>query len=676
MFLCFLKPDRPSAPQWQLDKWLKKSRKKCASTEQNSSQTIPGRPHSPHTHQAPSPARSFDSNQEYSPSQSPIPSPQFNYSNNNSPLPSPGYSYCPSPSPFTSTCQSPSPSPRHSPIPSPVISICPSPCGSPRDSRSPSPIARHPPRSPSPSIPPPSRVCHYPEFQSQNQPQPIQSTNSHRTKIRPWIAPVSNTNIKSKSTTNTRVQPSDKHRPKARPPQEQGHTQSKSRASTVLTSSQNQSHKSRPKTNFYPNHKQLADASQTRITSNFEQLQGSRSSHKPRPPFEANSQHSPTRAKHLIPTSRETNPVHSSHSQSPSKAPGNSGSGSNPRSIPTLKHRTKSWEAPTTVHVNHSKTTQKKPQTKEQEVAHRRDHLTTAEGRKHERKEDRLKDKQQGKREQKEDRRLAEEQLRRRSWIQSSAEEEEEEEEEGVTEQERRREETTREESRRKKEEQQRNKWQAKQKVPTNNSHHQGRTKKQGRSEEDRELQPDPSPPLSSRSPTPQRTSSSSSSSTSSSSDSESEFQAPITKVPADSTSQRKLIKKGEQGPGRPDASRPKVIHHRRPSSGNPSEAQQSEGKQKLYTLVPFGRGNKTAPPSQRGLRNLVVHIDLCLLKRVPDSAANSTPKKPSSSSSSSSAKDKQSEDMKHLCVSEASTKDSTRKRKVDTACVFTFVLR
>lgn len=668
LFLCFLKPDHPPAAQWQLDKWLKKSRKKCASTEQNPSQTIPGRLHSPHTHRAPSPARSFDSNQEYSPSQSPIPSPQFSYSNNNSPLPSPGYSYCPSPSPFTSTCQSPSPSPRHSPIPSPVLSICPSPCGTLRDSRSPSPIARDPPRSPSPSIPAPSRVCHYPEFQSQNQPQPSQSTNSHRIKIRPWIAPVSDTNTNIKSTSNTHLQPSHKHRPKTRPPQDQGQSQTKSKASVILTSSQNQSHTSRPKPNFYPSSKQLADVSQTRNTSQLAQIQGSRSSHKPRPPFQPNSQHSPTRAKHLVPTAREINPLH--NSQSTSRAASNPGCGPNSQSIPGLKkHRSKSWEAtaPTTVNVNHAKTTPKKPQTKKQEVERRRDHLTTGEGRKHERKEDRQKEKQQGKQEQKEDRRLAEEQLLRRSWIQSSAEEEEGEEEEGVTEQDRRREETAREESRRKREaQQQRHKWEAKHKVPTNHSHQQGGTKKRGRSEEERQFQPDPSPPSSSRSPTPQRTSSSFSSSSSSSSDSESEFQAPITKVPADSTSQRKLAKPGQQGPGRPDASRPKVVQQRQPSSGNPSEDQQSAGKQKLYTLVPFGRGNKAAPHSQRGLRNLVVHIDLCLLKRVPDTATQSTPKKTSSSSSSLSAKDKQIETMKHLHVPETQTKDSTRKRKVD----------
>eukprot|EP00064_Thunnus_orientalis_P007935 superscaffoldBa00000912_g7957 len=270
--------NHPSAAQWQLDKWLQKSRKKSAISECYPTQSIPGRLPSPQTQRAPSPARCWDNNQEYSPSQSPIPSPQFNYSHNNSPLPSPG----------------------------PIPSVCPSPCGSPRASRSPSPIplARDPPRSPSPILPP-SRVHHYPEVQ-------------------------------------------------------------------------------------------------------------------------------------------------------------------------------------------------------------------------------------------------------------------------------------------------------------------------------------------------------------------QSEYPAQITKVPADSTSHKRLTKRGQRGPGRPDANKPKAVHPKGPTSGNPSEGQQSEGRPKLYTLVPFGRGEKSTASSQRGLRNLVVQIDLCLLKRVPDSTTNSPVKKPSSSSS----KDKQTEAMKHLFTPDTVTKDGKRKRK------------
>ncbi|XP_067372994.1 AF4/FMR2 family member 3 isoform X1 [Channa argus] len=664
-------PDHPSAAQWQLDKWLKKSRKKTASGEQDPSQRIPGRLPSPHTQRAPSPSRAWDSNQEYSPSQSPIPSPQFNYSHNNSPLPSPGYSYCPSPSPFTSTCPSPSPSTRRSPIPSPVLSVCLSPSGSQRASRSPSPISRDPPRSPSPSLHPPSRVRHYPEVQTQT--QSSLTINHHRTKSRPWIAPLSNTDTKNKHTNSAQPEPTHQHRQKTRPTQDQD--QSKSKASTGLNTNQNHIHKFRPKSNFHTNSKQLSEAPKAKQTLHFEQTQSSRSNQSSNPKsrslIQPISQHSPTRAKHLVPTSRETN----TDSQSTSKAATNSVV-LNSRSSPSLKARTKSWEstAPTSVHGNQTKTLQKKPQTKGQEVDYRGDHLTQAEGRKQERKGERHKEKQPGKRERKEDSRLAEEQLLRRPWIQSSAEEEEEEEEEEdrVTKRQRRREEAERGENRRSKEQQHRREWQpvhAKQRLPTNpehqrlkdDSHHQGRTRKGGRSEEERDSSPPPS-----RSPTPHRPSSSSSASSSSSSDSDSDCQTSITKVPADSTSHKILTKRGQPGPGRPDAHKPKVVHSRVPTSGNPSEGQQSEGKQKLYTLVPFGRSDQATVSSQRGLRNLVVQIDLCLLKRVPDSTTTTPGKKPSSSSCSSSTKDKQREAMKHLYVPETVTKDAKRKRKLE----------
>ncbi|XP_023261085.1 AF4/FMR2 family member 3 [Seriola lalandi dorsalis] len=675
--------DHPSAAQWQLDKWLKKSRKKSASSEQDPSHSATGHLSSPHTQRAPSPARSWDSNQEYSPSQSPIPSPQFNYSNNNSPLPSPGYSYCPSPSPFPSTCPSPSPSPRYSPIPSPVLSVCPSPFGSPGGSCSPSPVPRDPPRSPSPSLSPPSRVRHYPEVQSQNQTQPSLTTNSHRKKIRSRIPRLPNIDTKNKPTNSSHPPPTHQHRSRTQPSQDRDQSQSKSKATAVLNSNQSHNHKSRPKSNFHLNSKQLSEAPKAKHALNFEQIQGSRShhrsNHKPRPPFQPSSQHSPTRAKHLVPASRETN-AHSTHSQSTSKAATNSGSGLNSRASPSLKPRARLWEATasTPVNVNHTKS-QKKTQNKEQQVDDRGVHLIQAEGRKHERKEDRHREKQQGKQERKEDKRLAEEQLLRRPWIQSSAEEEEEEEEEGALERQRRREETAKGETRRRREQQHRREWQTvqtKQRVSTNtkrhrlheDSQHQGRTKKGGKSEEERELQPDPSPSPS-HSPTPHRPSSSCSSSSSSStnSDSESEHQAPITKVPADSTSHKRLARRGQQGPGRPDASRPKVVHSRGPISANPSEGQQSERKQKLYTLVPFGRSDQATVSSQRGLRNLVVKIDLCLLKRVPDSTTTSTVKKPfSSPSSSSSTKDKQREAMKHLYTPDTGTKDSKKKRKLE----------
>ncbi|CAG5865774.1 unnamed protein product [Menidia menidia] len=600
--------DHPSSTQWQLDKWLKKSRKKSANTEQDPSRDIPGRQASPHTQRAPSPARSWDSNQEYSPSQSPIPDPQFSYSHNNSPLPSPGYSFCPSPSPFPSTCPSPSPSPKLGLIPSPASSVCPSPFGSPGASRSPSPISRDPPRSPSPTVPAPSRVSRYPEYQGQNLPQPRQTTTPHRTKIRQWIAPLPATSTKSKTASNGHHQ----HRPKTHHTPDQEHGQSKSKVPAVLTSNQSHSHRSRHKSTSYPTSKQVSETSKSKNSSHFEHVLDSRSNHK-------SSHHSPTKAKHTLPTSHETVTGHSSHSQSVSKASSNSNSGSSSKPGPVLKHRSGSWQAPAQnpAHVNHSKTSQRKPQLKANEVQ-QRDHPAQSEGRKHERNNNRGREKQQGKHERKEKRRLAEEQLLRRPWIQSSADEEEEEEEqEGPTGQQAEREETERKDDRRKREKP--HEWQtppAKHRAPTDSRRRRlsedarRRAEKGGRGER-REPQPVPSP-------------------------------------------------------SRPEGLRPQALHPKGSSSANPGEGKQGEAKQKLYTLVPFGRGNKTAPASQRGLRNLVVHIDLCLLKRVPDSATDPPAKKPSSALSSSSTKDKPKEVMKHTHVPEAPATDGKRKRKLE----------
>lgn len=671
LLLC-LKTAHPSATQWQLNKWLKNSKKKSTNTVQNHPQSLPEHQLSPHQ-RAPSPARSWDSNQEYSPSQSPIPSPQFQYSHS-SPIPSPGYSYCPSPSPFTSTCPSPSPSPRHSLVPSPVLSICPSPCGSSRSSRSPSPISKGPPRSPSPTLRGSSRVHHYLESQSQNQAHSRLTTTSHRPRIRPWIAPTPTTNLKNKTTTNLQHHPSHQHRPKTGPTQVQVQRQSKLKASEALTSNQNISHKSTPNPSSQLSVKQLSDPPRAKNTFHCDQIQGNQSNHKSQPAFQP---HSPTRSKCSVPFSREIRTAHSSQFQSTSKVTISSGNGSSSKPSPSLIHWSKLWDtrASNPVHTNNSQDVQKKPQTKTQEIDQRKSHLTQAEEKKAEKKDRHHREKQPGKPEKKEDRRLAEEQLLRRPWIQSSAEEEEEEEEE-----ERAREhqcegkETERGENRRKGE--QPNKWQtaqAKERGPISveqchlpeGSDYQVRTKKGQRCEEVKDLLPHPS----SHSPTPQKQSSSSSSSSftsSSNSDSEVECLPPIDKVSADSTCHKRLTKKGHQAPGRPDALRPKVIHPKGVNLSHPCEGQETVGKQKLYTLVPFGRSDKTAPTSQRGLRNLVVHIDLCLLKRVPDCTTNPTVKKSSSSASPSLIKDKQREVMKHVQVPETLTKDSKRKRKVN----------
>ncbi|XP_068185805.1 AF4/FMR2 family member 3 isoform X2 [Antennarius striatus] len=662
--------DHPSAAQWQLDKWLRNSQKKSSSSEQYPSQDFSGHGPSAHNQQAPSPARSWDSKQEYSPSQSPIPSPQFHYSHSSS-LPSPGYSHCPSPSPFptSSPSSSPSLSPRHSPIPSPVPSVCPSPHGSQRASRSPSPVPKHSLKNTCPRPRGPSRVHHHPEVKSHNQTHPSLTTKPHSGQAGSWIAPPSTINAKSTPVTSTNNQSSSQHRPKTRLIQNQDQSQSKCKAHRD---------KSRPKTNFPSSSKQVSEAPKSNLTPHFEQNQSGRSNHnlthKNRLLFQSSSQHSPTRGQHVPPTSHATNTGRGPLSLATSVTDTTSNAGLNCKSNASLKPRAKSWEftAPTTLQVNHTKTTQRKPQSKQQEVEGR-DHWNSAEGRRQERKENRHREKQ-GKQEQKEEKRLAEEQLLRRPWNQSSAEEEEGVEEVGVIESKRKNKETARRENTRRGEQQHRLEWQteqAKQRLPTNteqhrlqgDAHHQGRKKRRGRSEE-RELHRELLPRLS-HSPSRRRPSFSSSTSSSSNTDSESEYQAPITKVPADSTSYKTINKRQQQSTSTSEATRPKRVQPSRLTSGNPSKERQIEYKQKLYTLVPFGRGEQSTTSSQRGLRNLVVQIDLCLLKRVPDSTISTTVKKPTSSSSSS-IKDKQREAMKHLCVTETVTKDGQRKRKME----------
>lgn len=653
LFSAFFQTSRPSTAHWQLDKWLQKSQRKSSSSDKAPSTSAAGRLPSPHP---PSPLRSWDSNQEYSPSQSPIPSPRLSYSNNNTPLPSPGYSYCPSPSPFPSTCPSPSPSPRHSSIPSPVPSVCPSPCGSPQSSRSLSPISRDPPKSPSPSLPSPSRQRHYPESQTTHRSpqQSSQGVNLHRTKIRSRTAPVVNSDSRNKVTNSSSGQLTSHHRPKTQPVRDKDQNPTKSKTSAVLTSDPHHCQKNRPKSDFNPKPKQIPDAPKAKHSLHFENIQSNKSnhssSHKPRPTFRPSSQVSPSRTRQQGVASCEANTSHSSYSQCTSKS--------------------KQWKAtaPTAVHDIHAKTSERRPHSKEREVDYRRDRQSKVDRSKEESKEDRHRDKQRRTQDRKEDRRLAEEQLLRRSWIHTSEEEEEEEEEDGVLERlGRRREEVSKGENRRK---EQQTEWQSvqtkqrlftgdKQQRNRDNSHLDRATKKGGTSEKAREPHQDPLPSHPSHSPTPHKPSSSSSSS-SSNSDSESEYQVPVGKVPPDSTSQKSLRK---SGPNRPNTNRAEEGHSRGPIS-----ARSSDGKQKLYTLVPFGRSDQTAVPSNRGLRNLVVQIDLCLLKRVPDNTANPTVKNPSATSTvSSSAKDKQKEAMKHLHIPE-----SKRKRKVHnrTECV------
>ncbi|XP_045062698.1 uncharacterized protein LOC121555105 isoform X2 [Coregonus clupeaformis] len=707
--------------QWQLDKWLKKVPKKSSSCDQDPSnhdhaqRATEHRSPAPDPHRAPSPSRSRE---DYSPSQSPVPSPRFNYSPRHSPRPSPGYSPCPSP------CPSPSPSPRHSPIPSPVPSVCPSPCPSPRASCSPSSIPRHPPRSPSPSLTH-SSPRRYPQVRSPYQEslrpptRPSLTTSpSHRPKIRPWIAPVPSTEPKSKPRHSPYPQPPLQHNSRPKPTQSQPVPTPKTtaKAAPALSTELSHRHKHRPrpspnsspKLHSQPSSKHdrtLAPKSQHLSTSGQRPKESSRHSHNsnsnPRPRFgpslttRLSTSLSPTpRAKHLPATdhSRETSSRvgHCSksspkpHSQPKSKA----SSGPRARSSPSPRPKVKSREAP----APHPKLPQKKPQSRErkQEVDNQRethaperqvDRQTEGKGENEvERQAEKQGERQGGKQKERKgerqgERRLAEEQLLRRPWVQSS----EEEEEEDIEERKRRREEREREEKRKRRrkeqQQQQRGEWQAvqpKQRPHTNSERrrhpidpqrHGTNKKRKSEEEEERQSQQDPSPLPSPSSPTPvvpPTDSSSSSSSSSLVSDSEPDLTPNVTKVQADSTSsQRPIPRRGYQGPGRPADSRPRVLYPRRTTASNPGQGQEIQGKQKLYTLVPFGRSEQAAD-SHRGLRNLVVQIDLSLLDRVPDTTTGTRASHKHSSSSSS----KQKEAMRHLCIPETEGGDSKRKRK------------
>ncbi len=179
--------ESPPTTQWQLDRWLEKVPKNHQSSDHD-----PGggqrRTAKSDCGRGPSPGRYWsrdsESRRDYSPCESPVPSPKFDYSPRNSPRPSPGYSPCPSPG--------------ISLVPSPVPSVCPSPGASFQGSRSPSPLPLHPPRSPSPSLSStavPSQGT-YPQVQPPQQESPrhiaqptVASNPAHRPKVRPWVPP-------------------------------------------------------------------------------------------------------------------------------------------------------------------------------------------------------------------------------------------------------------------------------------------------------------------------------------------------------------------------------------------------------------------------------------------------------------------------------------------------------
>ncbi|KAM9804880.1 LOW QUALITY PROTEIN: uncharacterized protein aff3 [Neosynchiropus ocellatus] len=471
-------------------------------------------------------------------------------------------------------------SPSRSPIPSPPFSYSPPlssgdrACPSPRPftAASPSSVAGYSPaRSPDPSDGPrgsplpkerPPSPQEPPHCQSHHQQNPKRlPTISHRPK--PSTKPTKSSDASHRS----KARPTDKHRDSAPAVTSHGY-----RASSPLSHS---------KTPRHP-----------------EQGHRSLQSHK--------SSDSQGGQRRPVPHLKTSN---GQHSQSKSNSASHSKSRCSPgRQLARL-------EEPTNVHGGLSKTAKRKPQSKEEE-GRREAPAAHADRKSLGRREDgRNKGEVQGKPDHK-DRRLAEEQLLRRSWIQSSTEEEEE--EALAEERQRRRERKGRRET-----------------TSRGQGRHEWRTGKpkqslQGLTERGEDLSVPPS-----NCPTPDRLSPSSAAS----SDSESEYEARIAKVPADSTSHKRL----------------RTSHGAKAACGSETSSGVQQ-KRRLYTLVPFGRSDEASTLSQRGLRNLVVQIDLCLLKRVPDSSTGS------GQPASVSRRDKPAENMKHL--SPADAKDGKRKRR------------
>lgn len=528
------------------------------------------------------------------------------------------------------------------------MSICPSPHGIPRTSRSPSPITRELPQSPCLSPPSPLGVHHYPEVHRQNRKRRNPAITPHRSCPAARPKPVK----PSQPASSSYLQSAHHRSSKSRTTKNQD--QRKCKTLVAPDSKDTHSHKPRAKSSYHPGQNQHLEPPNSKHKTHSEQSESHRSSHNsnhnPASLVQPSSQHSLKRAKNLAPIRCETSSGPSSHSKSTPTAVPNSKTGVNSKSNTSQKLQAKATVPP--VHTNPAKTPQKKSQAKQQEQ-HRGEHQNIPERRKQENKEDRHREKPAGKPGRREDRRLAEEQLRRRPWIQSSAEEDEEGQEGDVVVIERP---SNRVENSRS-DKQQRREWSsAHNKQPRSL---QDQSQQQERADEGRRSESSRHPLLQlSRTHAPQKPSSSTSSSTSS--DSESEYQATVAKVPADSSSPKRLSRSR-----RSVADRTKAAHPRGSSLVETNQGQRSEGKRKLYTLVPFGRSDHAPSFSQRGLRNLVVQIDLGLLRRVPESPASSPVKKTPSSSSSSSTNNSQRE-MKHVLVPETGTKDGKRKRKVN----------
>ncbi|XP_056321099.1 AF4/FMR2 family member 3 isoform X1 [Danio aesculapii] len=689
---CSTETESPPSTQWQLDRWLEKVPKKHQSTGYN-----PGGGHrqseKSDCDRGPSPGRDWsresESRRDYSPCESPVPSPKFDYSPRNSPHPSPGYSPCPSPG--------------NSLVQSPVPSVCPSPGDSLQGSRSPSPLPPHPPRSPSPSLlskAVPSQGI-YSQVQPSQQESPrhisrpsVASNPGHHPKVRPWVPQDHSANqrkeLRAKDSRSKDSQSKD-----SRPgPQHQSFN---SKHSSTEKSQKDFTHKLEAENSESTRKQRFNSPSKTVSKHPLKQRlsispkpqarplstvdHSSEYNHKSNEPTALSVNYSTSKSGHSshfsILKSSECGPLskfkdslqreannRSSHSSknktipdtNRSRSKQTSQSSSSPKPRPKLEDSSVS-------RTGHSQK-EPKPRERDREVNSRSraqgvNLVPTGKEQRH--------------------RRLAEEQVIRRRWVRSSEEEEGEED--------RRPEEGERERKRRRRREPEAE-WRAVQpkQRPHTSQHHtqkecngpnleEQRRKKRRWGNEDISSRPyvtdsSPSPPLSPPSPTPvvkpthppSSSSSSSFSFSSSSSESDSESTPPknIAKVPADSTSNKKTVSKSRHKKQDSGSS----SHPERSSLSTPETEKHSRGRHKLYTLVPFGRTEKSPTIPHRGLKKLVVRIDLCLLGRVP--SADELTERQSSSSSVSSGKAKEKSSMKHLNHSDQPPGDGRSKRKAE----------
>ncbi|KAG1959987.1 AF4/FMR2 family member 3 isoform X1 [Pimephales promelas] len=688
---CSTETESPPSTQWQLDRWLEKVPKNHQSIDHDpgggqrqSAKSDCGR--------GPSPGRYWgrDSESNYSPCESPVPSPKFDYSPRNSPRPSPEYSPCPSPG--------------ISLVPSPVPSVCSSPGDSLRGSRSPSPLFPHPPRCPSPNFSSTTVLIQgtYPQVQSHQQESPrdiahptVASNPTHRPKVRSWVPPDHSSNqrkeIRPKDSQSTDSQSRDSRSKDSRSKDSRpGAPQQPHHSKHSLTE---KSHK--------PESKNSESTSKQRFNSPSNSITKHSLKKRPHISPKPKARHSSTTDHSIEHNHRNNEPTGASNQSSTSKSGHSSyfntlkrsdcGPSSKSRDSAQIEvnnqssHSSKTKSLPDTKQTRSKQTTQlrssPKPRVKLGDTpVPRTGHSQKKPKPKEREREVDSRGKAQGVtlvptgKEQRQ-RILAEEQVIRRRWVWSSEEEEDEED--------RRTEEGERERKRTKRREQ-KAEWEAvqpKQRPHTNSQHHaqQGcnglnleeqRRKKRRWSNDDISSHPhvidsSPSPPLSPPSPTPvvkptRPSSSSSSSSSSSESDSESSPPRNVTKVPADSTSTQTTVSKrrhDKQGSGT-------GAHPHGSSLSTPETDTQVRGRHKLYTLVPFGRSEKSPTVPHRGLKKLVVRINLSLLGRVP--SADEITKRQSSSLSLSLGKAKEKTSMKQLHHSDQLPGDGRSKRKAE----------